>query len=88
MLQPLSFINAFWLEGADANDTVDEYSDIDFWVDFDDEFEDSAYKAVEAALASISAIDYKYVMSHDHPKIRQRIYHLENTSEYLNSLKV
>jgi len=82
-LKPLPFINAFWLEGADANGTVDNYSDIDFWLDFNDDFEESAYEAVETALASISAIDYKYIMSHGHPKIRQRIYHLENTSQYL-----
>ena len=30
-LKPLPFIYALWLEGADATDTVDEYSDIDFW---------------------------------------------------------
>ena len=29
-LEPLPFIYAFWLEGADAIDTTDEYSDIDF----------------------------------------------------------
>lgn len=82
-LETLPFIYAFWLEGADANGTVDEYSDIDFWVDFEDEYEEQAYAAVENALSEIAAIDYKYVMRHDHPKIRQRIYHLAGTSEYL-----
>ena len=82
-LKPLPFIYALWLEGADATDTTDEYSDIDFWVDFEDEHEEAAYEAVETALSEISAIDYKHVMQHGHPKIRQRIYHLENTSEYL-----
>jgi len=28
-LEPLPFIHALWLEGADANGHVDEYSDID-----------------------------------------------------------
>jgi len=82
-LKPLPFVHAFWLEGADANIAVDEYSDIDFWVDFEDEHEELAYEAVENALLEISAIDYKYVVNHGHPKIRQRIYHLENTSEFL-----
>jgi len=82
-LEQLPFIYAFWLEGADAIGTTDEYSDIDFWVDFEDEYEEQAYKAVETALSELSEIDYKYVMRHDHPKIRQRIYHLAGTSEYL-----
>lgn len=82
-LEPLPFIYAFWLEGADGNDTVDKYSDIDFWVDFEDEYEEQAIEAVENALSKISEVDYKYVMLHGHPKIRQRIYHLAGTSEYL-----
>ena len=82
-LEPLTFIYAFWLEGADATNTADEYSDIDFWVDFEDEHEEQAIEAVENALSEISEIDYKYVMHHSHPKIRQRIYHLEGTSKYL-----
>ena len=82
-LELLDFIYALWLEGADASGTVDEYSDIDFWVDFEDEYENEAYEAVENALAEIARLDYKHVMNHDHPKIRQRIYHLSGSSEYL-----
>lgn len=82
-LEPLDFIYALWLEGADASDTVDEYSDIDFWVDFEDKYENEAFGAVEIALSEIAKLDYKYVMKHDHPKIRQRIYHLSGSSGYL-----
>lgn len=82
-LKPLPFAYAFWIEGADANGTADEYSDIDFWVDFEDEYEDKAIEAVENALSELAEIDYKYVMRHEHPQIRQRIYHLAGTSEYL-----
>lgn len=82
-LEPLPFIYAFWLEGADAIGTIDAYSDIDFWVDFEDEYEEQAYEAAETALTELSEIDYKYIMRHDHPKIRQRIYHLAGTSECL-----
>jgi len=81
-LEPLPFIYALWLEGADANGTADEYSDIDVWLDFEDDYEDRAISAVENALAELAEIDYKYIMPHDHPKIRQRIYHLAGTSEY------
>jgi len=82
-LKPLPFVYALWLEGADANDTVDEYSDIDYWVDFEDEHENKAIEAVENALSELAEFDYKYVMRHEHPQIRQRIYHLAGTSEYL-----
>jgi len=83
ILEPLPYIHALWLEGADANVTVDEYSDIDFWIDAEDEYEQQAFQSVEDALAQLSTIDYKYIAHHPHPKIRQRYYHLEGTSEYL-----
>ena len=38
---------------------------------------------MEKALSGLARIDYKYIMRHDHPKIRQRIYHLSGTSKYL-----
>lgn len=60
-----------------------QYSDIDFWVDFEDAYENEAYEAVESALMEIAELDYRYVMKHGHPKIRQRIYHLSSSSEYL-----
>lgn len=82
-LESLPFIYAFWLEGADANGSVDEFSDIDFWIDFEDTYEEQAYEAVESALSQLAAIDYKYIMRHGHPKIRQRVYHLAGTSEFL-----
>ncbi len=82
-LQPLQYVHAVWLEGADAMNAVDEYSDIDLWIDFDDECEAECYCAVENALRSLSDVDLFYEMQHPHPKIRQRIYHLADTSEYL-----
>ena len=82
-LEPLDFIYALWLEGADAVGGVDEYSDIDFCVDFEDEYEERVYETVENALSELTELDYKHVMKHGHPKIRQRVYHLAGTSEYL-----
>jgi len=82
-LEPLTYAYALWLEGADANNTVDEYSDLDFWLDFEDEYEEQIINDVETALSSLGEIDYKYIMNHGHPKIRQRIYHISGTSEYL-----
>ena len=82
-LEPLPYIHALWLEGADANGMVDEYSDIDFWIDFDDEYENNAIAAAETTLAALAEIDLAEIFPHAHPKIRQRIYHLTGTSEFL-----
>jgi len=82
-LEALTYIHAFWLEGADATGTDDVYSDLDFWVDVDDAFLVKSYEVIEHTLNEISPINYRYIMNHNHPKIRQRIYHLENTGEYL-----
>ena len=82
-VEPLHYVYALWLEGADASDTVDEYSDLDVWLDFEDEYEEQAISAVEIALENLAPIDYKHIMPHGHPKIRQRVYHLSGTSEYL-----
>lgn len=81
--EPLSYAYALWLEGADATGYVDEFSDIDFWLDFEDDFEAQIIKDVEDALGKLAVIDFKYVINHSHPKIRQRIYHLNDTSEFL-----
>lgn len=82
-LEPLHYINAMWLEGADANDTVDRYSDLDVYIDVLDEYEEQSVEDVERLLASISELDYKHVVRHRHPKLRQRIYHLKGSDEYL-----
>lgn len=82
-LEPMEYIYAMWLEGADASETSDAYSDIDIYVDFEDEYEEQAIEVVEKVLGEISEIDYKYVMKHGHPKLRQRIYHLKGSNEYL-----
>jgi hypothetical protein len=82
-LEPLPYAYALWLEGADANGTVDPYSDLDFVLDFEDAYETQAIEAVEAALEDMGGIDYKHIINHDHPQLRQRIYHLNGCDEYL-----
>lgn len=68
---------------VDDSGLLDEYSDIDIYLDVEDEQVEAAIAAVEASLRSLSPIDYRYRMDHPHPKLRQVIYHLENTSAYL-----
>lgn len=72
-----------WLEGADVIGCVDEYSDIDIWIDFEDEHENRVMRVVEEILSELGELDYKHVTKNSHPKIRQRIYHLKNSDEYL-----
>lgn len=83
VLEPLDYIYALWLEGADANGTTDEYSDMDIYVDVEDSMEEQAWEKIEMALIQIAEIDYRYVCHHGHPKLRQNVYHLKGTSEYL-----
>ncbi len=74
---------AMWLEGADATRTVDEWSDIDVWLDTRDGEEDVALDAVEAALAVIGEMDFAYLMEQSHPQIRHKVFHLRDTPPHL-----
>ena len=76
-------VYALWLEGADATGAVDQFSDIDFWFDVEDDAVETVFGDVEALLASISLLDHLSEVELSHPKLRHKIYHLENTSEFL-----
>lgn len=76
-------VYAYWLEGADSLNAVDEYSDIDVWMDVEDGFEDIVFKTAEEEFAKLGKLDFKFRVNHSHPKIRQNYYHIEGTSEYL-----
>lgn len=78
-----SFVFAFWLEGADAHNTVDEYSDIDVWLDVQDGHEEMVIEKVQSILSKISPLDFEHEINHPHPKIRQKFFHLKDTSEFL-----
>ena len=82
-LEQQAYIYALWLEGADANGTADEYSDIDLWVDFEDAFEVEVYKLTEEALSELGDLDYNEKVKQEHPKLRQKVYHIKGSSEYL-----
>lgn len=81
-LEPLPYVYALWLEGADANGTADAYSDLDIYIDFDDHREAEVVACVEGTLETLAPFDYKHVMAHPHPKLRQRVYHLKGTPDY------
>lgn len=74
---------AFWLEGSDGLNAIDEYSDIDIVLDVEDGAESDIFSIVEDTLEKLGELDLNYEVNHGHPKIRQKIYHICNSSEYL-----
>ena len=49
-LEPHLHVYALWLEGADARGTVDEFSDLDVWLDVEDGQEEIVLKQLEKYL--------------------------------------
>lgn len=82
-LEPHLHIHAFWLEGADARGTVDEFSDLDVWLDVEDGQEEIVLKQIEQCLSELGPLDLTHTVLHPHPQIRQRFFHLTGTSEFL-----
>jgi hypothetical protein len=76
-------VHAYWLEGADSLNAVDEYSDIDIWLDVEDGFEDAVFYIAEEEFLKLGSLDFKSSVNHKHPKIYQNYYHIQRTSEYL-----
>lgn len=74
---------AFWLEGADSLGTVDEYSDIDVWLDVEDGKEEDTFAALCQSLREIGELDICQEQENPDPKIRQRFYHIEGSSKFL-----
>ena len=82
-LEPLAYVNAAWLGGADAFGRADELSDVDLQVDVDDGYVAATFGTVEAALQAASPITARLVMPmptwHGHA---QRFYRLRDTTEF------
>jgi len=76
-------VHALWLEGADAHGLVDDYSDIDIWVDASDGQEDRVMAAIAAALEGLAPIDWSYQRAHTHPQIRQAFFRLKDYWPFL-----
>ena len=75
-------IYAAWLEGADALNRVDAYSDIDLWLDVEDSHEEEVISVVRSALETLGEIALEQHIQHPHPKIKQVFFRLEETSKY------
>lgn len=82
-LEPLSYVYAFWIEGSYAMGYADEYSDIDYWMDVEDDYLKEAIEHVETALRKLGELDECNENSNPHPKLGQMVYHLKDSSPYL-----
>lgn len=72
-LKSESRVGAAWLEGSYARGENDEYSDIDFWVDCEDGFEENLLVGVTDFLSKKSNAEVRSVHNYfqDHPQILQ-----------------
>jgi predicted nucleotidyltransferase len=75
-------VYALWLEGADARGKVDEYSDIDLWLDVEDGQEETVLLKLEQHLRDFAPLDMVYKKPAFHPQIKQWFFHFANTSEF------
>lgn len=83
VLQSLPYVYAFWLEGSFAMGYADVYSDIDYWIDVDDEHVKDALEHVETALGRLGELDERDENGNGHPKLGQMVYHIKGSSPYL-----
>jgi hypothetical protein len=73
---------ALWLEGADANTTVDEYSDLDLSCAVKPGYMDEIEELTREVLSSFDVLDQDYITV-DESDRRQIVFHIANSSPYL-----
>jgi predicted nucleotidyltransferase len=76
-------VYALWLEGADARGKVDDYSDIDLWLDVEDGHEETVLGELEQHLRQLAPLELVYKKPHPHPQLKQWFFRFANTSEFL-----
>ena len=76
-------VRAFWLEGSDGLGRADEYSDLDLWLDVDDEAMEEVMEAAVAVAESFGPLDADVFVPHPDGQILQRNLHVEGMSPYL-----
>ena len=83
-LEPLDYVYAMWEGGAIGHGRLDEWSDIDLYVDAQDERVGETFPVVERALNSVSSIELKYeVPTVPAQGYAQAFYRLDGTSKFL-----
>jgi len=71
---------AFFLAGADAHNTVDEYSDIDIHLIIEDEHKEDILQTIETTLSNV---DLKLEHRRSESDWPQMLYHVPGTSKFL-----
>lgn len=83
-LEPLDHVYAMWEGGAIGYGRMDEWSDLDLYVDAKDERIEEVFSAVESALETVSPIELKYdVPTTPAQGYTQAFYRLKGTSKFL-----
>jgi predicted nucleotidyltransferase len=82
LLQKEDSVYAMWLEGSLAEGYDDEYSDIDMWLDVDDDKARAIYGLIEDFLESKGPLDMNFDGRNWHPKIDHKTYHIAGRSPY------
>jgi hypothetical protein len=83
-LEPLDYVYAIWEGGAIGFGRLDEWSDIDLYVDAQDERIQEVFPVVEQTLESLSPIELKYdVIATPSQGYLQVFYRLRDTTEFL-----
>jgi len=83
-LDSLDYVHAFYEGGAAASDTVDKWSDLDFYVVVGDDKVNDILAVIERALETLSPIQLKYEPSHlEWPGLYQAFYKLAKANRYL-----
>lgn len=81
-LEPNPQILAMWLEGADATNAVDEYSDLDLCCSVEAGSLAQVTDQAEQALARLAPIDFRQKLK-DEKDFQHWVFHLAGTSAYL-----
>jgi predicted nucleotidyltransferase len=83
-LEPLTYVHALWEGGAAAFGRLDQWSDIDLYVDVDDVSVEDAARVTEEALAYLAPIELKYLPPVPPPgNYLHLVYRLEGTPKCL-----
>jgi len=83
-LEPLDYVYAMWEGGAIGHGRLDQWSDIDLYIDAKNEMTQRVFSVVERALKSVSPIELKYdVPAPPSQAYTQAFYRLKGTSKFL-----
>jgi len=83
-LKPLDYVHAMWEGGAIGYGRMDEWSDLDLYVDAEDVRIEEVFPVVERALETVSPIELKYdVPTTPAQGYAQAFYRLTGTSKFL-----